>query len=239
MEETEKQIEEWHEPVAEAVWMKDWKTFLRAWKATLKEAKFTMGYRPLASNTDYAKMKSVSMFVDRTEAFELAYKVLHATPFEWHFQSTFGKTLINAAIMAGQRIALLDDVIQLPTIWALRQEVFALFSSFVPSGSSGEHIKVWDGHKDAREINPSNTLLEYMPITHNNKSLGTSTARAINAPIAETANIKKMQQIIDIVCSDGLGCIKVGSDQKLDPSLAYTLKPFLTVHCNLFSEHVH
>lgn len=97
---------------------------------------------------------------------------------------------MNTTIMAGQHVALLDDIVQLPVIWSLHGEVFALFNSFVLSNSSGEAIKAWDGYKEACKLDPSNALLEYMPILNANKNFGTSTTHATDAPVVESAKLK-------------------------------------------------
>lgn len=80
LQEMEKEIEEWQKLIRETIWMKDWKTFLQAWKSMLKKANFMTGYCPPVSNEDYAKMKTSSMSVDPIEAFKLTYKVVHAMP---------------------------------------------------------------------------------------------------------------------------------------------------------------
>ncbi|KAI6139660.1 hypothetical protein BKA82DRAFT_4019883 [Pisolithus tinctorius] len=159
---------------------------------------------------------------ERKSYFHKVHDILRFTPFPWEqlTPNKYSQTFITDMLLEVNHLTEQEKLLQIPTIWDLRQ-------SFGPCAKSQAPWLYWDGMESQPTLSPSNPLLALMPKEYTGESLGTTVEQAASAPHITAQNVNAMQKIVELISVPTLGLCDGETTAKLDPDLKMPLENFL------------
>ena len=216
------------QPIGDVLWMETLREFLVEYAKELAGQDNTI-IRPKASDMLFNQGKNGSVTEDQKDLFELFYFVLRGSIVDWETIQDLNpmKTFINHALIDAVRLEDRFDVLSMPIIWNLYEEIIECIK---PHVKAEEHWQGWIyGRYPSQPTMTNGSLFKYLPKEYEGETTGMATERALLAPKITSKGVTIIHSILKLIKSPQISGIVTESGRQLDPSLPYATHQFIQV----------